>query len=282
MTMCIQNTPVEDHRETLGCFVKREDLCCPGGPNFSKARGVYAHIAKRPERFIGVLDTSHSQGGWAVARACQLLGKQCVNFYPEFKASQGAIPAAVRESMALGAQLLPLRAGRSAVLYHGARAWLAGHPDQVEGSYYMMPNALKLEESVEETAAEVARTFPRLDNSRLPVLVSASSGTIAAGVLRGLVHAGWRGRLIVHMGYSRSVDAVHTYVTRMARVDGIDLVSQAGIQVVDEGYEYKDAARPGDDPPFPCNAYYDLKAFRWWMREGRARHGPVALLWNIG
>lgn len=82
MSMCIENTPLEDHTRDLGLYVKREDLCCPGGPNFSKTRGVYAHVAARPEEHIGVLDTSHSQGGWAVAKACQQPGKTCVNFFP--------------------------------------------------------------------------------------------------------------------------------------------------------------------------------------------------------
>lgn len=275
MTMCVNNTPVHDHRDELGLFVKREDLCCPGGPNFSKTRGVYAHIAKRPERFIGVLDTSHSQGGWAVAQACQLLGKQCVNFYPQFK-GRNELPPVQAITRDLGAQLLPIPAGPSWALYHSAKKWLAGG-EAPPGLHYMMPNALKLEESVSETAAEVARTFPSgLQASRMPVLVSASSGTIAAGVLRGLLGLGWAGPLIVHLGYSRSVEAVTSYVRKMAGAgDYADFV------VVDENYAYKDPARAGVVPPFPCNEFYDLKALRWWAARGREQY-KTALLWNIG
>ena len=51
------------------------------------------------------------------------------------------------------------------------------------------------------------------------------------------------------------------------------------VTLVDEGYSYKDQARPGETPPWPCNSYYDLKAFRWW----RQRSGdPLTLFWNIG
>lgn len=279
MTMCVQNTPVEDHRRELGLYVKREDLSTPGGPNFSKCRGVYAHVERRSEKFIGVLDTSHSQGGWAVARACELLGKTCVNFYPAFKrAEPGVLPPVQQRTRELGAQLLPLPAGRSAVLYHAARQWMSNNHDEGSNSY-MMPNALKLPESVSETAAEVARTFKhRLDNSSMPVLVSASSGTIAAGVLRGLAERGWHGKLLLHMGYSRSRDAVLKYVAEMASLGQGCVVD---VEVVDEGYEYADRARPGPVAPFPCNEHYDLKALRWWLATGREKY-KEALFWNIG
>lgn len=265
--MCVETTPVEDHLDTLGLWVKREDLCCPGGPNFSKTRGVFAHVRARNEGVIGVLDTSHSQGGWAVARACQLLGKQCMVYYPEFKKPRGWSPSQ-EQAYRLGATIHGLPAGRSAVLYHQAKKHLQ------DGMSYMMPNALKLTETVDETAREVTRTH--LSPRTPAVLVSASSGTIASGVLRGLRNRGYAGEFIVHMGYSRPRQAVISYIYKMA---GCNL--SQGINIVDEGYSYADTARPGPVPPFPCNEFYDLKAFRWWMAEGRARYGR-ALLWNIG
>lgn len=268
MTMCVEGTPVE-HYPDLGLWVKREDLCCPGGPDFSKTRGVWAHIAKRPENVIGVLDTRHSQGGWAVARACQLLGKRCIEYYPDFKATRGQMGSVQRKCLDLGAQVWPLQAGRSAVLYHQAKKHLAEH-----SSSYMMPNALKLPEMVEETAAEVLRTpLPPVGD----IIVSASSGTIAAGVIKGLIQKGWDGRVTIHMGYSRSVKAMDGYVRDLAG----DWGNQIGVLYKDEGYAYADAARPGEEPPFPSNAHYDLKAFRWWVNEGRRMYRQ-ALLWNIG
>jgi hypothetical protein len=277
--MTRDGTPVEWY-PNLGLHVKREDLCCPGGPNFSKTRGVYAHIKNRPEQFIGVLDTRHSQGGWAVARACVEFNKQCVEFYPVLKNGSPSGGIVQEQCRALGAQLLPLKAGRSAVLYHQAKSWLRGHSDQPP--IYMMPNALKLPEMVSETAAEVGRTdLPDIKT----VLISASSGTIAAGVIRGLQEKKWEGTIVVHLGYSRPEEAVRVYLEKMAiptpfwgYVKGY-LGSK--IQIVDEGYSYSDPAILGLDPPFPSNEFYDLKAFRWWMKTGRAKYGE-ALFWNIG
>lgn len=131
-----------------------------------------------------------------------------------------------------------------------------------------MPNALKLTESVSETAREVSLTA---SYSPPTVVIPSSSGTIAAGVIRGY---GSLPLYVIHLGYSRSHDEVRRYLRELSGVD-------ATVEIVDEKYAYKDVAREGSTPPWPCNQYYDLKAFRWWMRDGRGRYDE-ALFWNIG
>jgi hypothetical protein len=272
--MLRSGTPIEDYRCEYALWVKREDLSCvPPGPPFSKARGVYARVSSRPEKLIGVLDTRHSQAGWAVARACQVLGKQAVCYYPDYKDRIGEIREPQLRAEALGSVLAPLPAGRSAILYHRAKK------DCESMGGYMMPNALKLEESVTETAAEVPEGI--FDN----VLIAASSATIAAGVIRGFAEKETRWpKFLVHLGYSRSVEEVARYILQMggkAVAESIEYEQNGGITIIDEGYAYKDKARPGETPPWPCNEYYDLKAFRWWL-ENRRRYPGNTLFWNIG
>lgn len=294
--MCVAGTPVE-HYPDLGLWVKREDLCCPGGPNFSKTRGVYAHVKNRDEKIIGVLDTSHSQGGWAVARACEQLGKVCYDFFPVTKAqreSQGEgepfpYRAPQRGAREHGAILYPLQAGRSAVLYHQARAYMSN----LYGGY-MMPNALKLPEMISETVAEVLRTpLPPVGL----VVISASSGTIAAGVISGLCQKGYTGGIVVHQGYSRSAAAIRGYMSKMvaeysnreffagrhpAAGEPGHIFWREDFDLVDENYAYADTAMPGVAAPFPCNEHYDLKALRWWRDSPHQYRGTETLLWNIG
>lgn len=286
----IDNTPIQAY-QLLGrtILVKREDLCCPPpGPSFSKIRGVAAHIATRPEKVIGVLDTFHSKAGWAVAYVCKQLGKRCVDFWPVFKADKWDGKSLPREQQqqaaALGAMTSGIPAGRSAILYHHAKKRLA----TLWEDSYMMPNALKLPESVEENAAEVVRTAVGGD---FPVggtvVLSVSSGTVAAGVLKGLARVfelyGWT--LILHMGYTRSHESLTGYVEERS---GVRFSEFANVRLVDEGYGYKDeASKDGPDYPpcpFPCNSHYDLKAWRWLQREENLKTipaGPV-VFWNIG
>jgi len=265
--MLRENTPLEDYSKEFGLIVKREDKACvKPGPPFSKTRGVYVRVKSRPESIIGVLDTFHSQAGHAVARACQLLGKRCINFYPVYKKDKGLREPQIH-SRNLGAELVGIPAGRSCILYHDARK----RTEAVGG--YIMPNALKLEESVTETAKEVPEEM-----KFNWVIIPSSSGTIAAGVIRGFAAqlAGPLPTFIVHLGYSRSEAAVRKYLEESSGFDVNDK-----LRVIDEGYSYKDIAKPGPTPPWPCNSYYDLKAFRWWMKIRSHFPGPC-LFWNIG
>lgn len=281
--MLRNNTPIEYYSD-YRIFVKREDLSCDG-PCFSKTRGVLAHIANRPEKHIGVLDTAHSQGGWAVARACAELGKQCYLWYPVQKKDHFnfSLPKQQLEAQCFGARLFQLPAGRSAVLYHYAKKALAELTKVEDGSLgYMVPNALKLPESVLETAQELIRSHESRDFHKFSnVLVSCSSGTIAAGVAKGLDVIGWTGNLYLHLGYSRSPKTVFHYIEKMS---GVDLHGHIRGVLVDEGYSYKDTAPKGTIAPFPCNPYYDLKLWAWWTRKGRFSIDPKqeTLFWLIG
>lgn len=262
--MLREGTPVEDYTKEYGLWVKREDRACPPpGPAFSKSRGVYAWVKKQQLDLVGVLDTYHSQAGHSVARACQVLGKQCINYYPEFKYEPGPRGPQLR-AQSLGATLRGLPAGRSAILFHAARK------DVTARGGVMIPNALKLVESVHETAREVPADADRYGT----VIVPVSSGTIAAGVIQGFLARSARPKFVLHLGYSRSHDEVTRYVRSFSGVQYMD--------IVDEGYTYKDQSAEGPTPPWPCNPYYDLKAFRWWMREGRLYYFSSVLFWNIG
>jgi hypothetical protein len=246
-------------------------------------RGVYAHIQKRDEEIIGVLDTFHSKAGWGVSWVCQALGKRCIDFWPKYKADEGMkelsdMRPQQQEAWKLGAKTVPMKAGRSAILYHSARRYMAEH---YPGSY-LMPNALKLPESITETAAEVKRT-PILDTigtGDFTLCISISSGTIAAGVMRGLADCGMSPDVILHMGYSRSKSATQEYIEKKA---GVPFEYFNSVRIIDEGYNYKDRV---DYPVgFPCNPYYDLKAWKW-LRDTtwpwKDIHANPILFWNIG
>jgi 1-aminocyclopropane-1-carboxylate deaminase/D-cysteine desulfhydrase-like pyridoxal-dependent ACC family enzyme len=270
----IDGTPIEKYN---GIYVKREDLCClPPGPPFSKVRGVVEHIRARPEKIFGCLDTFHSQAGVGVAWACKNLHRKCVNFYPVYKAeAEGVLRENQQKALRLGAVMVPLQAGRSAILFHRARKLLE---EQFPGAY-MMPNALKLPESVEATAREVERSAEQIRRIKPDqVVVSISSGTIAAGVVLGLSRLKLRKvpTIWLHEGYSRSEDAVRAYLNKMV---GNDIDREFQVIIVDEKYAYKDTAPRKVAVPFPSNEFYDKKAW-CWLQEAKLT-GNV-LMWNVG
>lgn len=291
----VENTPLVDYLTSYGLLVKREDLCAPAPwPPFSKTRGVYTYMKKLQYQGItmfGVLDTYHSQGGLAVAAAGARRGVRVINYFPVYKAEQDPDrgvywPVQLRPQQKaasdLGAELVGLKAGRSAVLYHQAKRMC-----EAAGGH-MYPNALKLTESVQETAKELVLTLQGASAvqyelmKNVPWIVPSSSATLASGVALGLSQAfSTPPKLIIHLGYSRSHDEVVKYVLNSAGNKLLGSYGLPSIEIVDEGYSYKDTARPGATPLWPCNQYYDLKAFRWWEREGRARYGK-AVFWNIG
>jgi 1-aminocyclopropane-1-carboxylate deaminase/D-cysteine desulfhydrase-like pyridoxal-dependent ACC family enzyme len=277
--MLVNGTPIEAYKLAgRKVYVKREDLSCgEPGPPFSKMRGVIEHIAARPEKVFGVLDTYHSKAGWAVAYACKKLHRKCVNFYPVYKADGLTAPLRAPQvrSQKLGAQLCPVPAGRSFILYNQARTQLK----ELSPGAYLMPNALKLAESIEATAAEVrlARAVMRRIKPA-HVVVSVSSGTIAAGVLLGLQQLGLGPKVWLHEGYSREERVLKKYLLNCVP-DAAELIDAA--TVVDEGYAYKDTAPVGSSAPFPCNQWYDLKAWAWLGRQVVSMHGNV-LFWNVG
>lgn len=279
-SLVVRGTPWEAY-DMMGMtvHVKREDLSCPPpGPSFSKIRGVEWFLRKqKPGTPIGVLDTFHSKAGWGVAYICAAMGLPCYDYYPVYKREGNLSNHELRHNQQkckeFGAHLRPLQAGMSAILFHYARKQLA---EETGGKGIMMPNGLKLDETVEATAWEVEEYTPD-ELFAGTWLVSISSGTICAGVIRGLqcedVH------IIAHMGYSRSESKARDYMLSKAGCE-FDM-----LDIVDEGFAYKDFV--GGQAPFPCNRYYDLKAWRWLVGNAYM-HGhlhelePPVVFWNIG
>jgi hypothetical protein len=147
------------------------------------------------------------------------------------------------------------------------------------GDGYLMPNALKLPETVTETAVEVITSG---NYGHLPLwgslIISVSSGTIAAGVLKGLAELNSLDdfEVYLHMGYSRSVVALKDY---MESCTGFPLGDK--VHFIDEGYSYAQPAKLAEPVPFPCNPYYDAKAWKWLQKSIHTLAEPV-LFYNVG
>lgn len=259
-------------------YVKREDLCI-NKVAFSKVRGVYSHMKKRPESVIGVLDTYHSKAGWGCSVIGKKLNKMVVVYYPFYK-GQTELRKYQVECLKNLAEVRGLPAGRSCILYHQAKKHLKeNYPNS-----YMMPNALQLPESISENSKEVM-TVPADLLHDTTVVISISSGTIAMGVLNGFNLRNSNNDFHIHMGYSRSMKTViKNFYEIVLPTSTIFGRSKIRFDVIDEGYNYKDFVKY--DCPFPCNPYYDLKAWKWMCEninnEKLFPKKEKILFWNIG
>jgi 1-aminocyclopropane-1-carboxylate deaminase/D-cysteine desulfhydrase-like pyridoxal-dependent ACC family enzyme len=218
------------------------------------------------------MDTQHSMAGWGAAYVCRELKLSCVNFFPVLKADKGLRYNQIK-AKELGADLYPMKAGMSAILFNQAKKILK---EQCKQPSIMLPNGLKLTETVQATALEVIEHTPTYLQGGTWV-VSISSATIASGVIKGINELGFKATVMMHMGYSRSADQVHRYVNTMAGDH-----PYVAVQIVDEDYEYKDKV---DNAwiPFPCNEFYDAKAFTWLAKSitSYIDNQPI-IFWNCG
>jgi len=253
------HTPVERHlcagREVL---VKRDDLyATPPAPPLAKLRGVRVHLAGG-SGMVGVYDTRVSKAGWGVAAVCAEMGRPVYAYYPRLIAEGNTLRPAQANAARLGAVLMPLAAGRTAICYARARA------DCQRRGGTMLPLGLVLAETVAAVAIEAARTFEEVDPGC--IVVSVGTGMILAGLL-----AAAAGRPV--FGVSAGMDP--TRVRRRIEATTGRPVPPCAIEA--SGDYYTPATGSG---PFPMHPYYDLKAWRW-LEAQTALPSPI-LFWNIG
>lgn len=280
MSIVLNNTPWEVYQvDGVDVHVKREDLCSPfPGPMFSKVRGLEDKLRGLGDMFgskpvVGVVDSYHSKAGWGTAWLCKQLGLKCVDFYPVYKGEEpGELRLSQRMAAANGAMLRPQldtssRNGK-VVLKHIIMFQRAKNEmSQLFRDSIMLPNGLQLDECAEATYNECLQHTPTNLMMNGTWIFSVSSGLIASGVCRLLMAPV---DIILHLGYSRNPSPI---LNRFA------VITKANVKIVDEGYSYRESV--SFSAPFPCNQYYDLKAWKWLNSNVKTLKQPV-VFWNVG
>lgn len=279
--MKLADTPIEkyNHPDTNTPYsVKREDLSVPfPGPPFSKMRGLVPHLQRLKEegvRYVGYTESAISMAGWGVAWACKEMGLNAVLFDPQYK--EGNTPDLLKYHRKRweenGAIIIPQDAGMVRVNHNIARQILR---EKFSPKYSrLLPLGLTLPETVEETT-KVAKDVRGLYKS---VVVNVGSGTIAAGLSKGL---GDRSTVYGIMGRAGDVKRKRELIAHKGR---FTIKTPGGLfgndfRLVDPGWEY--SGRSVAPCPFPCHPYYDRKAFQWMMENILFLKSPI-LFWNIG
>jgi 1-aminocyclopropane-1-carboxylate deaminase/D-cysteine desulfhydrase-like pyridoxal-dependent ACC family enzyme len=198
------------------------------------------------------------QGITACAR--QFSNMRVIAAYPASKGS--VVPEALRIANQLGAEILPVRAGRVTISFAAARR-------EVERrGGIMLPFGLECYESVEAVARQAA-TLPSEAVDGGTVVVSCGSGVTLAGLVLGLDARPFR---YIGVSSGRSISAIKRCLLKYnASLDRVTLVPPQTAY-----------AKPWDGPvPFPSHSHYDKKAWAHLRKRIASLRHPI-LFWNVG
>jgi hypothetical protein len=144
-----------------------------------------------------------------------------------------------------------------------------------QAGWYLLPNAMKLIETVVYTASEVGRTETKKFDT---IVLPTATGTIASGVLKGLMDKGEFPNIILYLGYSRPRETVLKYTQKYTNYPTDQ------IRLIDEGCSYRKSPKDIQNTmPFPASKYYEQGAWDWILRNkaGFPKLGKI-LFWNAG
>jgi len=288
--MIVHGTEIESYAyKGRQYFVKREDLACtPPGPPFAKVRGLYAvmqDLKQQGVRTVGYMDTAISMAGWGIAYFAKELGMDAVIYYPRYKDGYKYNQSVfIPKWNTMGATVVALDKPQMQAInvLRAKKVFRNDYPDGV-----FLPNGLKLQQAVDSVAVESQLAMQTTHASS--IVVSVGSGVMAAGVLKG-IH-GFAGITLygvtVHDKsdvYSKrkavfKLAGLKDYNAYVGLFDKAAIVRDDELSIIKGKYDYYVTA--SSPCPFPCNAYYDLKAFEWMCANLKYLSKPV-LFWNVG
>lgn len=262
--------------------------CGNGGPPFAKVRGLDLYLQRLKAdgvQTIGYVDTAISMAGWGIAYFAYYYNLHAVLFYPEYKGGYRYNQQhQIRQWDKFGAEIHPLQNPTiRAININKARSqFYSRYP---EGHWLL--DGLKFPETVDEVEKEAILAINKVRPTT--IITCIGSGMMAAGVLQGAYKAGSPHPIIIGVLVHNALDPVskkYEIVKYAGMSEGPSLfhphLSEAVRDFVIYRGKYK-YSTPANvvDAPFPCNPYYDLKAYEFLLENIDYIEKPI-LFWNIG
>ncbi len=262
-------------------WVKREDLAAmPPAPPFAKIRGLFIKMLDLQNSgvsTVGYMETSVSMAAWGISYFADLLGMKAVIFYPRYKDGfRDEQERQLQKWSKFHAEVIPIESpNRLSINYHRAKKMLLSkYPDA-----YMLEHGIPLTETIGEVAEQV-KILPK-EALGGTIVTCVGSGIMLSGVIKGLAQhfPGISHRIYGILVAPKSIEGKSRFITQHSGVMVSGLLNKNKLKLLDYGYQY--TQKEQCECPFPCNPYYDRKAYKWMVDNLENLKQPI-LFWNIG
>lgn len=261
------DTPIEKYDVGgKSVYVKRDDLMgdgktLPPWGKLSALRNVLLNV--KPTKPLIHLSVYGSWSGWALSEISKELGYEFIMAYPNSKKYPEYMIEKVEQS-------LPLRPNMMSILYNKVGS-IAREKD-----YVRLPYAFDHSVYIETQRERLKEVKKELDFDHL--VVSSGSGVSCLGLL--LEHEPWPSLF----------EPVNTRTFHTVCVSGEDTIkkkfakhqihSSNQIEIVKSEYAFDDMME-WYETPFPCNEFWDKKAW-YWLENNISKFDGKILFWNLG
>jgi len=226
------------------------------------------------------METSVSMAAWGISYFAKKLGMSAVIYMPHYKDGfRDEQKAQVKKWKRWGAVITPLeKPNRLSINYYRAKKmFLQEYPQGV-----FLEHGIPLQETITSVSEQV-RLLPK-EAVGGTIVMSIGSGVMSAGVIVGMR------KYFPTIDYDlwgilaapKNAALKRSQIMRLSGIkmqSGLFKDSLVSLFIKDDGYAY--TQKELCPCPFPCNPYYDRKAFRWLRDNIHMLRKPV-LFWNIG
>jgi hypothetical protein len=222
---------------------------------------------------------------------------EAVIFDPQYKVTPETLSYHREQWKQFNPTIHPIPAGRAKVGWYQSKKILL---EEYDANGVMLPLGLPFQESIVATCLEMKETLKSTNLTFRTVVSCIGSGTMFAGLWNGIeLSTAERIGALKSIGITYNPPKIDLYgvLTRTGSVEHKKEVIQkkamlqtdgfwksfTNIHLIDPGWEYTqryDAYWPLEIP-FPCNPFYDAKAWEWLIRNKADLKEPI-LFWNIG
>ncbi len=261
------NTPIETYNVNgKSVYVKRDDLMgdgeiLPPWGKLSALRNVLLDV--NPTKPLIHLSVYGSWSGWALSQISKELGYEFIMAYPKSK----KYPEYMLEKVD---RTLPLKPNMMSILYNKVGS-IAREKD-----YIRLPYAFDHSAYIDTQRKRFREVKEKLDFDHL--VVSSGSGVTCLGML--LEHDPFPSLFEPDNKRTFHTVCVSSESSIKKKFSKYQIYDTDNVEIVKSEFAFDDKME-WYDTPFPCNEFWDKKAW-YWLEQNISKFDGDILFWNIG